>query len=149
MARVFIDSSVVGDSWFKEALVELEGCANVIFVCCFVGKALEEMERTRKLLEFLQRMGQMSRTKQVADPEYSQRTKDVVGSKSWETSDECDDEHIFAITYVAGKLFVFSKDSRLADCRKLMNAELDKRFCAFRIISSDPTYKKHRDKILS
>lgn len=148
MARVYLDSSIVGQDWFKKVLPELEACPNVKFMCSFHGKAGEELEKTRSLANFLQVMSRMKRVRKVTSEEYAARVSEVLSAPSWQSTAACDDEHIFSVVRVCGSCFVFSTDSRLASCRSVMRQELSKEFSEFIIVSKQDVYDAKKPLIL-
>lgn len=149
MAKVILDVSVAGESWFTDRFEELVGESKVVFVYCEHERYLNELMRVPKLLELLKLMGTLGRRADV-DASLCAKHIDEIGAEgAWIAESACDDPHVFAMAYEKPVKYVFTSDGRIATCRNCMRKVLNKRYCSFSLIRSAANYDAHRDKILS
>lgn len=149
MARVFIDVSIFGFSWFKETLFELRNCSHVKFVVSRDRKMLGEIERATKLAQFHQLMAAQNRLEVVPAASAGPRVEFLESHPAWTANHKvCDDPHIFAMVFERPTRYIFSNDDRLARCRNRLNRSIDHRYCGFIVIHDATTYMRHRSRIL-
>ncbi len=62
---------------------------------------------------------------------------------------ECDDPHLFAISYVGKLDYILTTDGRLGRCKTKMRADVEARkYAQVRVISSEQTFKRHHERML-
>lgn len=149
MARVYIDPHMFSEDWFKCVLGELLKCSNVVFSYGESQKILREFAKVRQALEFYKMVGRLRRRHDADANDLENHQNIIESTDCYKECGHCDDSHIFALIYVKPTPYVFSKDARMAKCRDIVNKHMDKRYCNFIVLSSDPIYRKHRSAIMS
>jgi hypothetical protein len=149
MARVFIDPHMFSTDWFVVALKELIASSKVIFLFANCDKGLKETQKVRKALEFRKIMTAVHRATAAPKKDIDHHMTMLTGNVDFVSCKDCDDPHIMAAIFLHPTKYVFSKDARMAKCRKNMVGKLDKRYCKFIVISTNEVYIVHKPRILN
>lgn len=149
MARVLIDASIFGESWFQNAMKSLLEDDKVRFTYTTHKKMLAEHQNARSLGALYKRLGDIGRRDDVSSTAVERHVNHLEGIEEWLTNADCDDPHIFALVYAKPTRFVFTKDSRMGNCRDCLRSTIDKRYCQFILVMSSQTYRRHRTEIHS
>lgn len=154
MARVFIDIHVFGESWFQSVLPELIRSEKVRFSYPCSKKFKVEGEKCRKALEFYKLMGATrlsdgtSKREDTEPKRQSAAEAVLLQNPTFAACDSCDDPHIMALVAIKPTPFVFSKDKRIAKCRRTIGRAVERKYCRFSVISSGELYTRHKERIL-
>ena len=155
MARVFIDGHMFGDEWFKTILPDLIDNDRVIFSYGKSAKLDGEHAKARAALSFYKLIGGLKtadgrKRRDDADAVELARHIELISScDAYRSCAACDDAHIFAIIRLKPTPYVFSHDSRMAQCRGEIIKVVAREYCDFRVISSDQIYQQHKVRIHS
>lgn len=148
MARVLIDTHMFSTDWFASILSEMIASPKVIFVFSNCEKGIQEISKVRKAFEFRKLMTNLRRVKETSSTETETHVTILMNSEQFKNCKDCDDPHIMAAIYLNPTKFVFSKDTRMAKCRKHLSGKIDRRYCDFIVISTETLYVLHRPHIL-
>lgn len=134
--------------WFASILSEMVASPKVIFVFSNCEKGIQEVSKVRKALQFRQLMTKIRRVKETPSAETEAHVTILLNSEQFKSCKDCDDPHIMAAIYLNPTKFVFSKDTRMAKCRKHLSGKIDRKYCDFIVISAADLYDIHRPHIL-
>jgi predicted nucleic acid-binding protein len=148
VARVLIDTHMFSVDWFKSILSEMVDSPKVVFVFSNCAKGIQEISKVRKAFEFRKLMTNTRRVREAPPIETETHFNILMNNKQFKKCNDCDDPHIMAAIYLNPTKFVFSKDTRMAKCRKHLSGKIDKRYCNFIVISKIDLYNEHRPHIL-
>lgn len=148
MARVLIDTHMFSADWFTSILSEIIASPKVIFVFSNCEKGVKEIAKVRKAFEFRNLMTKTRRVKESSSTEMEAHVAILLNSDQFKNCKDCDDPHIMAAIYLTPTKFVFSKDTRMAKCRKHLSGKIDRKYCNFIVISKKDLYDVHRPHIL-
>jgi hypothetical protein len=147
MARILIDVSAAGETWLKDAVLELRKSANVRFLYSDHEKYKNEVVLHSFLGNFLKLMKQLGK-REDTDPNVCARIiAELEANPDWAGAEPCDDPHIFAIAYQKPNAYVFTRDKRLTKCKACMKDVLDKKHRSFTTIQSKANYDANEDRI--
>ena len=150
MARVIIDTCITSEDWFKNEVVkELVAADKVEFVYSNHKKFLGEMSRNSKLLTLIKLMRDKGRCKLVSAEDCGALVDNLEQTQCWANEAACDDPHIFAVVALLPTRYVFTADTRMAQCRAAMRNKLKAKYLNFIVVGTPKVYKRHREKILS
>ncbi|MDH0912079.1 hypothetical protein N5C66_22785 [Rhizobium pusense] len=149
MARVILDSCIIGEKWFTDKILPgLLEDENVTFTYTEHEKMVGELEQARKLQKIYKLMGDAGRRNDVTSSEAKKHIQALERNQHWQREeDNCDDPHIFAMVYSKPTRFVFTTDKRMGRCRDCMIRVINKRYSNFLLVMSESTYKKLRAEI--
>jgi hypothetical protein len=147
MARVLIDVSVVGQSWFADIVNELLKSKSVRFAYTDHPLFSEEMNKSRKMLELHQLAGKLNRRDDISAAACDIHVQTLSAEPVWESEEACDDPHIFAINYLKPVAYVFTHDTRIAKCRDCINGTLDSKYAGFSLVANRNNYDQNRHYI--
>lgn len=147
MAKVMVDASAIGADWFQKVVAELMRLKGPVFVRSLDPQTLGEHQRAKKLGEFYANMSRQGKVITVSAEVSDQHISYLTNHKVWQKTQACDDPHIFAVVHASTVRYVFTGDARIATCRDCLNKAIDKKYCAFSLISSEGNYAQHKDAL--
>lgn len=154
MARVYIDSHMFAEEWFGPILEEMIACKKVSFSYCQNDKFSKEIGKVHSALRFYQRISNMkdenrkSRRVEACKVSVDSEQALLKSSHTFSSCQSCDDEHIFALNAVQPTPFIFSKDKRMAKCRREVKRKLHRKYSKFSVVSNKKVYGTLRLRIL-
>ena len=149
MARITIDPQAFGEAWFTEVVKELVDSPNVRFSYSGLPKEGGELSACRKALEFFKKIGDLNRRDDAHRATVEMCLEEVTSSTIWASNAKyCDDGHYFALHAALPTPYIFTRDKRMAHCRKCLSGHLDKKFIGFAVVGDASTYKKLKSRIL-
>jgi hypothetical protein len=151
MAKMLVDASAFSRAWFKELLVDvLLATESVKFVFTTHERMVAEIDRNGDYARLFKVLEGDPRRIVVPPAEFERYYNEVTGEGEWARHrDLCNDGHIFALVRARNVRFVFSTDKKLGRCRGCMRGHLDRKFCAFTILSDKRNYDSHAAQVLS
>jgi hypothetical protein len=154
MARAFLDVNMFSERWFIPVREELLRSKNLVFTFSQSSSFIREFSRCTDGLKFYKLVGELrtssgEKRRFDVDPARVEEQENFVNSQHcFVNAQECDDPHIFSLIYNKPTRYIFSMDTRLAQCRSIIQNQLDNRYCNFIVISDLETYKVHRQAII-
>jgi hypothetical protein len=143
IVRVVIDVNVFQQDWFSQILREIDKASHIVFVFSRSGKFGEELDRQRKLLEFLRLRLMTGKSEVAPDGDVLFHEKRLSDNDDFKC-EVCDDPHIFSLVRVKNVKFVFSSDKRMELCRRRMQDVIAREYLLFRVIYSQLQFEQHR-----
>lgn len=149
MSRVFIDTSVVGESWFSDIVQEMLKSKKIRFAYTEHPKLSGEEDRCRKLRQLYQIAGKIGIRDDIDVSECDKHVNFLNGLTEWINEKACNDPHVFAMTFIKPIQYVFTSDTSMAKCRGCLSGVVDAKYCGFRLIASKDNYDSNRHLIHS
>lgn len=149
MAKVIIDCNATSMEWFREIITLLANSDSVIFVVSTHEKYINELKMNSALMNLIKRFNSYGDRVQSVTHERLEHWMGYLEDRNeWRSCSACDDPWAFALVREKSVRYIFSSDSRMANCRDRIRPHIDSRFCRFVIISTLNSFNDHQVSIL-
>ena len=149
MARICLDINAItrikeNKDWWGNLRSFIDGAQRVIIVIGD-GKYKKEISKVKYAVDWINELSRAGRVKSVAFCETEKFISKIFVECPVSNCTECNDLHHFAICTIGEASYLFTNEIELCKCRrKIQNLEAGKKYCRFKIIRSEKTFKYHK-----